>query len=56
MLYREWLDVTGIKIKKKQTKKQRECGQGTLNMHTVFIYLTKVNINDVKKKREFHSI
>ena len=37
ILYREWIDATGI-------KKKRECGQGRLNMYTVFIYLTKVNI------------
>ena len=41
MMYREWIDVTGIKTK---TKKQKKRGYGTLNMYTVFIYLTKVNI------------
>ena len=37
ILYREWIDATGI-------KKNRDCGECTLNMYTFFIYLTKVNI------------
>ena len=47
-------DTSKSKRQKQKTKRmydehiehgcKRECGQGTLNMYTVFIYLTKVNI------------
>ena len=43
MLYREWIDVTGKKINKKQKTKEN-ANVGTLNMYTFIIYLTKVNI------------
>ena len=39
----EFLIIFGFKEKYCQ-ELYRECGEGTLNMYTVFIYRTKVNI------------
>jgi len=39
----EFLTIFGFKEKYCQ-ELYRECGEVTLNMYTVFIYLTKVNI------------